>query len=299
MTVTQAQIDGLFTLIRHFNTFSDVIRSSILELIVDLATFAIEQMKEDIDQDSRQGIKILFYFLFALLGKGDSSLTENSSSKTSKKSKSKTANLSDSSWNHYHVRMLDLTLAFLENDRNVCLWSMGIMHENFVATIWQPCLQQLIARCSNHSSHDKQVKSFCVSIIVSSVKFFGNPKNSGSYAALTSALLDTVISFENMAPIVSEICSKSSEICDHINSELFGDIGNMNMSQVSSSGLKNIGGFLDAMARENSDIVSKYFPVLLPQLDSSAHQIRYVGIYQSTRYDFVYLQMTMMSLLSI
>jgi hypothetical protein len=72
-----------------------------------------------------------------------------------------------------------------------------------------------------------------------------------------------------MANFVAEICNKSVSLC----TELLTDISHMQLSNT-TSGTKNIGIFIEALAKANPDLMSQHLAVLKVQIDSPAHQIR-------------------------
>lgn len=282
----QSHIDDIFSMIHNFQTISESNQRLLVETYIDVSNTALSNVRNtDLSIQEQNSIKIITYFLVFLATKAENTLNssnnENISSitgkKTSKKS-SKKSSLFD--WNDWNERVLDLLLLFLELDQSK-LWKMSLIKENFLSCIWNIALQMIENRPNNVLSHDKSVKRQCIHIISLSLRYFGNSSNSGLYSTLSTSFIDCLLRCEHMAIAVAEICTNHSSNQQKnknslllLNNELMNEISQMNFSQVSLNGIKNIGLFIESFAKYSGYKMIAYLPMMMKQLDCSAHQIR-------------------------
>lgn len=157
------------------------------------------------------------------------------------------------------------------------LWAMGSIHENFLSVVWQYIVKVLEAKPigirAGTGGYDKEARCRCISIIAVCVKHFGSPESSGSYPNLISCLLESLMRTEHMSAVTAEICQSCTSI---ITREFLEEISSINESatKAASSGMKNIGVFIEDLAQLNSSTMIANLPLIMKLLDSDAHQVR-------------------------
>ena len=135
------------------------------------------------------------------------------------------------------------------------LWAMGSIHENYLSVAWQYIVKVLEAKPAGIKAgtggFDKEVRSRCIGIVSMCVKHFGSPESSGSYPNLISCLLEALMRTEHMTAITAEICQSCTSVMTR---EFLDEISSINegATKTASSGMKNIGIFIEDLAKFNS-----------------------------------------------
>lgn len=165
------------------------------------------------------------------------------------------------------------------------MWTMGSIHENFLAAGWQYVVKILEAKPigikTGLGGFDKEMRSMCIRIVSKSVSHFGNPESSGSYPTLISGLLESLMRTEHMTAVTAEICQACTpmltrEFLEEVSSINEGKQGQPSSSSSSgaTAGMKHIGIFIEDLAKFNSSTMIANLPIIMKQLDSDAHQVR-------------------------
>lgn len=269
----QDAIDDVVKLIHNLDSFASSNKYAFVEAMHDIASHAIQDVTRSLSLTSvkKNAVKIVVYLLGMLSDKLESSSSHSSEANPSSKSKKVTSKSKDSSrfdGNDWVVKCLPLIQMFLEDVDQSKLWSMGIINDNFLTSIWKLGLKAIENRTSGVSSQDKLVRHYGVQLICACVKHFGS--GSGGYSTLSAALLDGLLGLEHVAVSTSDVASKSS----HLAKELFQEISQMTMKNISSNGLKHLSLFLETFGKANSSMIISLLPLIMKQIDSSAHQIR-------------------------
>jgi hypothetical protein len=157
------------------------------------------------------------------------------------------------------------------------LWAMGSVHENFLSIHWQYVVKILEAKPvgvkTGLGGFDKEVRSRCLRIMSICVAAFGSPESSGSYPTLVSSLLEALMRTEHMSAVTAEICQACTPM---LTREFLEEVSSINdgKTQTATAGMKNIGIFIEDLARFNSSTMIANLPIIMKQLDSDAHQVR-------------------------
>jgi condensin complex subunit 1 len=271
--------DITFSLVYEFASLSESNKSSFFRLIVTLAEKALMAMNEDDSPGSSKTKckKYLYYFQHFCIKAEQytkSSATQEPTKSKAKSGKSKKDTSDSFNWSESRASCL-LLLEKIVSSNLSKIWAMGIVQENFLTGIWGYALKLLDERPAGvlgHGHNEVAVRNTCCEIITKSVDNFASPTSSGSYASLTAALLDNTMRSEHMCSHVANICSKTKG--KYLIAELIGEISKMNMSKLPGNGVKNVAMFIEEFAKGSPEELHQYFPVLLQQLDSGAHQIR-------------------------
>ena len=134
------------------------------------------------------------------------------------------------------------------------LWAMGSIHENYLSVVWQYIVKILESKPAGIKAatggYEKDVRSRCISIVAVCVKHFGSPESSGSYSNLISCLLEALMRSEHMCAVTAETCQSCVSI---ITREFLEEISSINegATKAASSGMKNIGIFIEDLAKYN------------------------------------------------
>ena len=179
----------------------------------------------------------------------------------------------DFSWVDYRPLVLDLILKAVSLEPSV-LWAMGVVPESFLAASWSFALELLETRpagVAGAGGAEARTRATCQQIISTCTGNFASSATSCGYAALSTSILDALLRSEPFASSAAEICSHCPQ---GLLSELFGEVSRMNLAALPAGGVKNIGAFIEALAKVNPQLMTAQLPVVMKQLDSGAHQIR-------------------------
>jgi hypothetical protein len=204
------------------------------------------------------------------IGDADSDYTNTKILKNKSKKKS-TKYSSMFIWSESRRTFLDIFDSILSiNPSN--LWRMSLISENFLAGIWSQILYILETRpigVAGSSNVEIKLRNFCASLIIKCISLFST-SSSGSLTNVTTAILDSLIKYEQMSSYIATICITSQS---SLLAEIMKEIGSMKMAmQAKSAG--NIGSFLEALAKGSPSLMSTYMPHIKHLVDSVAHQIR-------------------------
>ena len=312
--LSQEHIDAIYSLVNGFNKISSDKRSAFLSTMTELCSKMLTaSTAEDINIAGKNSIKMIQFFMLQVAVKGEagaksaaiaatSSLSSNSAplddfddenrapvavapkkgkaskASTTKKGKGGSDSSSSFDWCRWRVSSLELLERCLAPEC-LSIWSMGIVAENFLSGVWKYALQLLEDKpvgVGGSGAAEVSVRDLCIQLIVKCVKLFGSAKSTGSYNALSSALIDSLTKHEHMSMYIADMAalSSSSGVAGKLLiSELMTDIANMNMATVPS--VKNIGLFIELFAKQSPALMASYLPIVKPQIDSAAHQIRF------------------------
>lgn len=151
---------------------------------------------------------------------------------------------------------------------------MGIVPESYLAAQWGYALSLLetkppgLAGTGQVEAHNR---ALCVKIVTRCVASFATSAGSCSATALATAILDGLLRSEPFATTAADLCSKCAS---SLTAEILGEISRMNLAALPAGGVKNIGAFIEGLAKCNPSLMTAQLPVVMKQLDSSAHQIR-------------------------
>jgi condensin complex subunit 1 len=280
----------IFTLIKGFAALSDSCKLSLVEDLSELVKLGLDELvgKSLTDTAKLNGKKVLFYFIQLIhkaeeaMGAGNNS-TGNEKSAKSKSSKKKIGG--EFNWSQDIRKTCLSTLKEIVASEIGQFWTMGIIEESFLKSIWSYCVDLLVERpagISGNGSAEIASRGLTIHIIGSIVRHFGSVSISGSYCALATALLDGIIRTEHMAGYVGEICHQEkvqSGQAGHaqpiaVTMELIAEISKMNLGLVSAQGVKNISSFVEAYSKADPESFSLFIPTMIKQVDSPAHQMR-------------------------
>ena len=242
---------------------------------------AIETIKEKLSVEKKNARKQVVYFLVEFLKINEEVAKEENAeieklatqkgTKVLSKGKGKTADQTYS-WTDWRHSCLKLIFQAVCSEPSH-LWNMGVVQENYLRGMWASALSMLVDKPKGMGGPgvlESTIRGLCVAIITRCASLFGSGSG-GSIGALSSALLDAVIKTEHMANFVAEICNKSKQtpLCR----EVLLAISHLHITSM-SLGAKNIGSFIEALARVNPVLMSSHLATLKGQIDSPAHQIR-------------------------
>lgn len=302
--LTQFMIDDMYSLVNGFASLSDENKSLFSETMSEAARNALDVATGSygscLSQNAKNNIKIVLYFTQQLCLRAESGVKTSTISgdnvassfgdnadedfvapvkgkgkKTATASKKKTSSSSSSFlWTNWRKTFLSLLQRMVSSDPSN-LWAMSIVQENFLSSIWTYALQLLETKpqgIAGAGSQESSARTLCVDVVVKSVFRFGSASSSGALSALATALIDSMMRSEAMCIYAADICSKA-----HINlvAEIVGEIAHMQMNKLSSTGVKNIGSFIESLAKASPEHMTMFMPILKPQVDSGAHQIRF------------------------
>jgi hypothetical protein len=257
-----------------------------------------------LDADCKNSIKTVLFFMQHLAVHGES-LASNAAdaniddnqhdvdadgsvgvpTKKSAKSKSKKASkmlVSGSSvnWPRWRLSLLELMERTI-NCECTGIWAMGIVPENFIRNCWKYPLSLLETKPQGFSgagASEVAARNACIRLIVNCTTNFGSLQSTGSYAALSAAIVDSLTKHEHMCATAADIISSCNDAAFSgkiFAGEVMNDIASMNMATIPS--VKNIGSFIENFAKQNPAAMASFLPVLRCQIDSQAHQIRSVN----------------------
>lgn len=279
--LTQDTIDVFYNLIANFRNLSDENKDLFAQSFTELSAQAIETIKEKLSVEKKNARKQVVYFLVEFLKINEEVAKEENAeieklatqkgTKVLSKGKAKSTDQAYS-WNDWRHSCLKLIFQAVCSEPSH-LWNMGVVQENYLRGMWASALFMLVDKPKGMGGPgvlESTIRGLCVAIITRCASLFGSGSN-GSIGALSSALLDAVIKTEHMANFVAEICNKSKQtpLCR----EVLLAISHLHITSM-SLGAKNIGSFIEALARVNPVLMSSHLATLKAQIDSPAHQIR-------------------------
>jgi non-SMC mitotic condensation complex subunit 1, N-term len=279
--LTQDTIDVFYNLIANFRNLSDENKDLFAQSFTELSAQAIETIKEKQSVEKKNARKQVVYFLVEFLKINEEVAKEENAeieklatqkgTKVLSKGKGKTADQTYS-WTDWRHSCLKLIFQAVCSEPSH-LWNMGVVQENYLRGMWASALSMLVDKPKGMGGPgvlESTIRGLCVAIITRCASLFGGGSG-GSIGALSSALLDAVIKTEHMANFVAEICNKSKQtpLCR----EVLLAISHLHITSM-SLGAKNIGSFIEALARVNPVLMSSHLATLKGQIDSPAHQIR-------------------------
>ena len=154
------------------------------------------------------------------------------------------------------------------------LWSMGLVHENFLSAQWSLALELLETRpqgLSGAASTEAAARGVCVDVVSACVATFGSAGSTGSFSSLSTALIDALMRAEHMHTFAAEVCSRAPPALAY---EVLGEMSRMPLDTLASAGVKNLGQFAESLAKANPELMTSQLPVVTTHLDSKVHQIR-------------------------
>lgn len=279
--LTQDTIDTLYNLISNFRNLSDENKDLFAQSFTELSAQAIETIRERLNTENKNARKQVIYFLVEFLKINEEVAKEENAeieklatqkgAKVPSKGKGKSADQTYS-WTDWRHSCLKLIFQAVCSEPSH-LWNMGVVQENYLRGMWASALSMLVDKPKGMGGPgvlESTIRGLCVGIITRCASLFGNGSG-GSVGALSSALLDAVIKTEHMANFVAEICNKSKQtpLCR----EVLLAISHLHITSM-SLGAKNIGSFIEALAKVNPVLMSSHLATLKGQIDSPAHQIR-------------------------
>lgn len=312
LCLSQSAIDTLYSLGTAFPTLSPALRGLFLDTLLDLSgkVLSLAADHKSLSQQAKNNTKAVLYFLAAVSARVETSLQAQGqpaatkakaasqddggandddddddgefngpAKKGAKKApkakapKAKAGAKGAFNWPEYRASLLELIAEAAEMEPST-LWSMGIVQENYSAAMWGYALSLLETRpagLSGHTAAESKARGACVSVVVRCVSCFSQSGASCSFTQLTTALLDAMLRADHMSTAAADVCSKASVA---LASEVLGEVARMNMDGLPASGVKNIGSFVEALAKSNPQLMTQLLPTVMKQLDSGAHQIR-------------------------
>ena len=283
---------NIFTLIKNFDSLSAECKASLVEDLSELVKLTLDELssgKPVTDTIKHNGKKTLFYFIQLVIKAEDSrngsTSTSSGADKASKTKSSKKKSSGSFDWAQEQRKKCLTAFKDIVTSEIGQLWTMGIVEEPFLKSIWSYCLDLLVERpagIAGNGNNETSSRSLAIHIIGNVVRHFGGVSTSGSYCALSTAILDGIIRMEHMAVYAGEICHQEKVQSSHdshskpiaMTMELVAEISKMNLGLVSAQGVKNISSFIESYAKADPDSFSLFIPTMIKQVDSPAHQMR-------------------------
>jgi hypothetical protein len=282
--MTQDNIDVLYNLVNSVDSLSEMQKKHTIETLFDIVTQCFDQCQTgDCSADLKMTTKMSSYFLFNLCHKMEKIAKTQSPSETVSKGKGKsTAKASKSSsfvWAEWRALCLDFFQKMLAYDQSK-LWTMGIIHENYLMLAWTYALELMENKPEGVSGVGKAetaIRKLCVEVLSLSLKQLElGSSHSNGVTSFVTAIVESICRHEHMGSVVADLCS-SAQVGSVVCAELMGEIGSMNMTELSKSGgagVKNVGVFLTSLAEASPDVITLYLPLIMNHLDSDVYQIR-------------------------
>mmetsp|Transcript_8464 Transcript_8464/g.12624 ORF Transcript_8464/g.12624 Transcript_8464/m.12624 type:complete len:1331 (-) Transcript_8464:69-4061(-) len=280
--LTQSDIDTIFNVINFLPQLSDNQKRDVIESIFDIASQMLDMsLTDESSSTSKNSTKIVTYFLVNFCHKMENIFKGSVATATTTKSrgKSKSAKAGSFQWQEWRAICLEFMFKFISVDQSR-LWSMGVVHENFLMAFWRYPLDLLESKPEGIAGTGKVEvanRKVCSSLLAYSARHLdAGSSQSGGLTAFVTALVDSMTRYEHMTSEIADLCAKSTA-CGKICSEIMGEIGRMNMSELSKSGgagVKNVGCFLTSLAESSPGVVTAYLPLVMNHLDSEVYQIR-------------------------
>lgn len=283
---------NIFTLIKNFDSLSGECKASLVEDLSELVKLTLDELssgKPVTDAIKHNGKKTLFYFIQLTIKAEDSlngsSSTSSGAEKASKTKAGKKKSTGSFDWAQEQRKKCLTIFKDIVTSEIGQLWTMGIVEEPFLKSIWSYCLDLLVERpagIAGNGNNETSSRSLAIHVIGNVVRHFGSVSTSGSYCALSTAILDGIIRMEHMAVYAGEICHQEKVQSSHdshskpiaMTMELVAEISKMNLGLVSAQGVKNISSFIESYAKADPESFSLFIPTMIKQVDSPAHQMR-------------------------
>lgn len=296
----QTHIDSLYSFIQGWEHLSEPHRTEFCQSLMTMASASLESISATCPAKAKSTAKILLYFLANMCSHVETHFKPTPEA-TTKATKSKQSSSQHFDWVAWRPRCLHLLLRALLIDPSF-LWSMALVQDNFLTPIWKYTVQLLEERpmgLAGTGGNETALRGVCHQILTVSSELFNETSGSGS-APLAAALVDAITRYEHMASYAADICAQAKGA---LLSNVFAEIAHMNIAAGTtadnttdedpatvtatvpatvpskqtqtkvSSTVKHIGIFLVALTELNAKSTCLYFPLVLPQLASDAHQV--------------------------
>lgn len=284
-SLTQGVINDIFFwCLKEFTTLAADMKLCLVDCLTDSAKYVCDQLNEGLTTNQKNNAKKLLFYFVQLCLKAEADATSSTTTSMTDKTKgkgTKTKRSQSNSGYDWKIQRLDclLVLEDIVSAKLGQLWSMGIVEEAFTNPIWKYCVELLESKAAgiSGSSHiEGQGRQRCVEVIAQSTSHFGSTLTSGSYCALATALMDTMIHHEHMIVYVADICriEHHSYKTQHLSTEIMTEISKMNFSALSSTSIKNVSSFVEAFARLDTMSFIPFIAILVKQVDSPAYPMR-------------------------
>jgi hypothetical protein len=265
----------VFSFIDGFENLSSQVKTQFVEVLIDAVTAGISQVKKTpISIDEGANLSIIAFFLASLILKVESQPSSTQAAvatvggKKGKASKIK----SDSSfdWNDWNATAVETLIAYFDVDQGK-LWKMSIVQESFLSVMYSSAYQLIEHHPGNSLAQDKVIKSTSIRLISTCMSHFQSASQSGSLSSLSTTLFSGLLQYEHIAPITAQLCIGTTTPAKGLMAELLNDITSQ---KVITSGLKNVGLFIETYANMYAQGLVSCLPLLVTSLDHPAHQIR-------------------------
>lgn len=282
--MTQDNIDVLYNLVNSMENISDQQKKDLLESLFDIATQSFDQCQaNDCSASIKSTTKLASYFLFNMCHKMEKIVKAQGPSENSSKGKGKStvkpSKVKSFVWSEWRALCLDFFRKMLGCDQSY-MWSMGIIHENFLMLPWTYALELLENKPEGVSGVGKAeiaIRKLCMEVLSLSLKQLEVGSSHGNgVTSFVTALVESICRHEHMGPVIAELCA-SARVGSVVCADLMSEIGGMNMTELSKSGgagVKNVGVFLTSLAESSPDVITLYLPLIMNHLDSDVYQIR-------------------------
>lgn len=280
--VTGKLNDFIYFSINSFSGIDDNCKKSFISMMINIQTRVTNLIGDNLTVHSKISCKKIMYYFQQLCIKAEKFMSSadvtvvesNKGTKTTAKGSKGKSNAAGFSWVEWRPACLRVMLAIVRSSLNK-LWPMGIIQENFLTGFWTYPLKLLEDRpvgVSGTGNAEASTRSLCTALIVQCAQQFSSPSTSGSFASLSAALLDAIMRHEHLCDSAVTICGKTQG--GFVATEIFGEVSRLEVTALSSSGLRNIATFIEKFASNNPFEFSRSFSILVKQLDSPAHQLR-------------------------
>jgi len=201
--IDQTVVDSIYSFVHSYGDLQANYKGKFATIITDLASNTLNSVNDNLSAGKKNSIKIGLYFLQNFTQRAEQaskidteeqpvkSKGKADGSKSSKQKGVKTAY----DWSHWRSTCLDLFQDLLRTDPSH-LWTMGIVDENFLRSMWSYALHLLEERPSGLSgacASAHTLRSKCVSIVLDCVKLFGTGTSCGSFTSLCASLIGSVL----------------------------------------------------------------------------------------------------------
>ena len=283
--ISQDNIDLIYNLI---NLLGDLSQNQIKDFVESLYHIATESFEcccdSECTSELKSSMKIMMYFLMNLCHKLEktSNCQSNTevSGKTGKGKTAKSSKVNVFMWIEWRALCLECIHKVLQADQST-IWSMGIVHENFLRLAWTYALELLENKPDGISGTGKVetgTRRVCTGVLALSMRQLELSTASSVGAGVTSfvaALIESICRHEHMGSVIAELCANArtgSVVC----AELMNEVGGMNMLELSrgGAGVKHLGTFLTSLAESSPEVITLYLPLIMNHIDSDVYQIR-------------------------
>jgi hypothetical protein len=287
---------ALFLIIKEFSSLNDESKSAAILDTLEIVKSALDELftinaSQQLTPLQTYNAKKIFFYFINLCIRAEQFKNQNSSiqdkSTTKKSSKKKTAaNSKDTAFDWIILRKTCLTIfKDIVSYELGLLWNMHIVEESFLQYIWSYLLDLLIERplgIAGTAQSEIQTRQLCIQIIGQIIKHFGSISTSGSYSALSTAMVHALTRYEHMTMIIAEICKYEKYVTKltmpSVTQEIMLEMNQMTMNHhhvtTSNQTTKNIALFLESFAEIDPETFSNFLPQLITLIDASAHQLR-------------------------